>query len=105
MKKLVPILIILFVFASCQTRVVTIQNPIQANSVELYQKYTIQTNDAKIVKMEVLKQDQDKIYGKLKNGEELTINKSDIREMKKLDLFSSIAIGVAALAAVVFVPI
>lgn len=105
MKKLVPILMILFVFASCQTRVVSVQNPIQANSVELYQKYTIQTNDAKIVKMEVLKQDQVKIYGKLKNGEEVIINKSDIREMKKLDLFSSIAIGVAALAAVIFVPI
>lgn len=105
MKKLVPILMILFVFASCQTRVVSVQNPIQANSVELYQKYTIQTNDAKIVKMEVLRQDQDKIYGKLKNGEEHIINKSDIRDMKKLDLFSSIAIGVAALAAVIFVPI
>jgi uncharacterized protein involved in tellurium resistance len=55
--------------------------------------------------MEVLKVDDDKIYGKLKSGEEVVINKSDVREAKKLDLFSSIAIALAAIAAVIFVPI
>lgn len=91
--------------SSCQTRVVSTQKPLQNNSLELYQKYTIQTNDAKVIKLEVLKLDDDKIYGKLKSGEDVVINKSDVREAKKLDLFSSVAIAVAAIAAVIFVPI
>lgn len=91
--------------SSCQTRVVSTQKPLQNNSLELYQKYTIQTNDAKVIKLEVLKLDDDKIYGKLKSGEDVVINKSDVREAKKLDLFSSVAIAFAAIAAVIFVPI
>lgn len=90
---------------SCQTRVVSQLRPMQSNSIELYQKYTIQTNDAKVVKMEVLKQDDTQIWGKTKTGEEVVINKADIREVKKVDLLSTIAIGVAAVAAVIFVPI
>lgn len=105
MKNVLSILVFLFLVTSCQTRVVSIQKPIQNNSLELYQKYTIQTQDAKVIKMEVLKVDDDKIYGKLKSGEEVVINKSDVREAKKIDLFSSIAIALAAIAAVIFVPI
>ena len=105
MKNVLSIFVCLFLVTSCQTRVVSIQKPIQNNSLELYQKYTIQTQDAKVIKMEVLKVDDDKIYGKLKSGEEVVINKSDVREAKKLDLFSSIAIALAAIAAVIFVPI
>ena len=105
MKNVLSIFVCLFLVTSCQTRVVSIQKPIQNNSLELYQKYTIQTQDAKVIKMEVLKVDDDKIYGKLKSGEEVVINKSDVREAKKLDVFSSIAIALAAIAAVIFVPI
>ncbi len=105
MKNIISIFVVLFLLTSCQTRVVSTQKPIQNNSLDLYQKYTIQTNDAKIIKLEVLKVDDNKIYGKLKSGEEVIINKSDVREAKKLDLFSSIAIALAAIAAVIFVPI
>ncbi|QOW11004.1 hypothetical protein Q73A0000_11860 [Kaistella flava (ex Peng et al. 2021)] len=77
----------------------------KSNSLELYHKYTIQTNDAKVVKLEVLKLDDENIYGKLKSGEDVVINKSDVREVKKPDVFSSVIIGLAAVAAVVFVPI
>ncbi len=56
-------------------------------------------------RVEVLKQDAEKVYAKNKKGEEVIINKSDIREVKKLDLFSSVIIGLAAVAAVIFVPI
>ena len=73
--------------------------------MELYQRYTIQTSDATEIKMQLLKQDEDKIIGKNKKGEEIVINKSDIREVKKLDLFASIGIAIAAIAAVIFVPI
>lgn len=107
MKKFFSIFILLLILSatSCQTRVVSQQKPIQANSLELYEKYTIITNDAKGYKLEVLKQDDGKIYGKTKHGEDVVINKSEVREIKKLDLLSSVGIGLAALAAVIFVPI
>ena len=63
------------------------------------------TNTPAEYKVQILRQDAEKIYTKNKKGEEITINKSDIREVKKVDLFSSIAIAVAAIAAVIFVPI
>ncbi|WP_367174823.1 bacteriophage spanin2 family protein [uncultured Chryseobacterium sp.] len=107
MKKLFPIfiLVLLLSITSCQTRVVSVQKPMKDNSLELYQKYTIQTNDAKITKMQVLKVDEQNIYGKTKTGESVTINRVDVREVKKLELLPSIAIGVAAIAAVIIVPI
>ena len=77
----------------------------QKNSLELYQKYTFQTNDGKLTKMEVLKQDDTQIYGKTKTGEDVVIAKADVREARKLDVFSSIVVGLAAVAAVIFVPI
>lgn len=105
MKRILPYIILSFFLFSCQSRVVSVQKPLQANSLELYQKYTITTNTPEIYKVQVLKQDSDKIYAKNKKGEDIIINKSDIREVKKLDLFSSIAIVLAAVAAVIFVPI
>lgn len=107
MKKLfsIFILILLLSVTSCQTIVVSVQKPMKDNSLELYQKYTIQTNDAKITKMEVLKVDDQNIYGKTKTGESVTINRAEVREIKKLELIPSIAIAVAAVTAVIFVPI
>lgn len=107
MKKYFSIftLLIILTATSCQTRVVSQQKPIQKNSLELYQKYTFQTNDGKLTKMEVLKQDDSQIYGKTKTGEDVVIAKADVREARKLDVFSSIVVGLAAVAAVIFVPI
>ena len=107
MKKYFSIftLLIIITATSCQTRVVSQQKPIQKNSLELYQKYTFQTNDGKLTKMEVLKQDDSQIYGKTKTGEDVVIAKADVREARKLDVFSSIVVGLAAVAAVIFVPI
>ena len=107
MKKYFSIvtLLIILTATSCQTRVVSQQKPMQKNSLELYQKYTFQTNDGKLTKMEVLKQDDTQIYGKTKTGEDIVIAKADVREARKLDVFSSIVLGLAAVAAVIFVPI
>ena len=105
MKNIFAVVFFLVMLTACQTRVVSIQKPMQNNSFELYQKYTVQMNDAKVIKLEVLKVDDENIYGKLKSGEDIVIKKSDVREAKKLDLFSSVAIAVAAIAAVIFVPI
>lgn len=105
MKNILTLCLFLLILGSCQTRVVSSQKPMHNNSLELYHKYTIQTNDAKIIKIEVLRVDDSKIYGKTKSGEEVVINKSDVREAKKLDVVSSIFIALAAIAAVIFVPI
>ncbi|HAI81198.1 MAG TPA: hypothetical protein DCL65_09240 [Chryseobacterium sp.] len=107
MKKYFSIFTLLVILSvtSCQTRVVSQQKPMQKNSLELYQKYTFQTNDGKLTKMEVLKQDDTQIYGKTKTGEDIVIAKADVREARKLDVFSSIVVGLAAVAAVIFVPI
>ncbi|HAP95071.1 MAG TPA: hypothetical protein DCP54_04825, partial [Chryseobacterium sp.] len=67
--------------------------------------YSIQTKDAKTQKIEVLKVDATKIYGKNKAGEMVEIERSEVREIKKPDILSSVIIGAAALAAVIFIPI
>ena len=107
MRKFAPIFALLMIFTllSCQVSVVNQQKPIQNNSLELYQKYTFQTQDAKVIKMEVLKQDNENIYGKTKTGEDVVISKNNVREAKKVDVFASVAIGLVAIAAVIFVPI
>ena len=107
MNKYISILTIfvILILTSCHSRVVSLQKPMQKNSLELYQKYTVQNNDGTMVKMELLRQDDTHIYGKTNKGEDIVIAKYDIREVKKLDVFSSILIGLAAVAAVIFVPI
>jgi hypothetical protein len=45
------------------------------------------------------------VYGKNNDDEQIVINASEIREVKKTDLFSSVAVALAAVAAVIFVPI
>ncbi|MNT96198.1 hypothetical protein D3C72_2382330 [compost metagenome] len=77
----------------------------QDNSLDLYKTYTIQTKDAKSQKIEVLKVDATKIYGKNKASEMVEIEKSEVREIKKPDYLISAIIAIAAIAAVIFVPI
>lgn len=107
MRKFAPIFAILMIFMllSCHVSVVNQQKPMQNNSLELYEKYTFQTQDAKVIKMKVLKQDNENIYGKTKAGEDVVLSKINVREAKKVDIVASVAIGLAALAAVIFVPI
>ncbi len=96
---------VFFLMVSCKTTVVSPSKPMQDNTLELYKKYTIQTQDAKTQKLEVLKVDDTKIYGKNNAGEMVEINKSEVREIKKPDVLTSLIIAVAAVAAVIFVPI
>lgn len=94
-----------FMLASCTTRLVSPNKPLQDNSLDLYKTYTIQTKDAKSQKVEVLKIDATKIYGKNKAGEMVEIEKSEVREVKRPDFILSAVIAIAAIAAVVFIPI
>ena len=107
MKKFFLLLIILFSFSliSCHTRVVDAQKPMRDNSLELYQTYRIQKKDASFVKLEVVKVDSENIYGKTKTGAMQTIAKSDIYEIKKFDLLTSIAIGVAGVLGLILIPV
>jgi len=103
--KLLFILPILLLLASCQTRVATTSAPLRENTLELYQKYTIQTQDAKIQKITVLRQDAQKIYGKNKSGDEVVIDKSDVREVKKFNLLNSLLVGAGAIVAFILIPV
>jgi len=107
MKNLYSILIVSFVLvlASCQSRVVSVQKPFNKNSLELYKRYNFQLQDASNIKMQVLRVDAENVYGKNKDQEQIVIKASDIREVKKTDIFSSVAVALAAVAAVIFVPI
>lgn len=96
---------VFFIIASCQTRVVSPAKPMQDNSIKLYEKYSVQTKDAKIQKIQILKIDATKIYGKNKAGEMVEIEKNEVREIKKPDYLLSAIIALAAIAAVIFVPI
>ncbi|KFC24171.1 bacteriophage spanin2 family protein [Chryseobacterium sp. FH1] len=99
------VLSLFFILASCSTRVVSPNKPMKDNSLDLYKTYTIQTKDAKSQKVEVLKVDATKIYGKNRAGEMVEIEKSEVREIKKPDYLVSAIIAIAAIAAVVFIPI
>lgn len=98
-------IILLMSVVSCQTRIVDQQKPLHANTLELYHKYTIQTNDGKVQKINVLKQDDTNIYGQDKNGADVTISKNEVREIKKFDWISSVIIGAGAVAALIFIPV
>ncbi|MCD9854279.1 bacteriophage spanin2 family protein [Epilithonimonas sp. JDS] len=99
------ILSLFLILASCSTRLVSPNKPMQDNSIDLYKKYTIQTKDAKTQKVEIVKIDATKIYGKNKAGEMVEIEKSEVREIRKPDILASAVIALAAIAAVVFIPI
>jgi len=105
MKKYILLLMVLISFVSCQTRVVDQQKPLQNNTLELYHKYSVQTTDAKVTKLKVLKIDDDNIYGKNNQGEDITINKNDIREVKQFNWIASVGIAIVAVAALIFIPI
>lgn len=104
-KKILWVFAISVLVFSCQTRVVSPAKPLYDNNLDLYKKYTVQTKDAKIYKVEVVKIDATKIYGKTKTGEMIEIEKSEVREIRKPNILASIIIGLAAMAAVVFIPI
>lgn len=106
-KNIVRILVlsVFFILASCQTRVVSPNKPMYDNAIELYKEYTVQTKDAKSQKIEIIKIDAAKIYGKTKTGEMVEIEKSEVREIKKPNYLLSAVIAVAAIAAVIFIPI
>ncbi len=94
-----------FLMVSCKTTVVSPTKPMYDNTLELYKKYSIQTKDAKTQKLEVIKVDATKIYGKNKAGEMVEIERSEVRDIKKTDILTSIVIVAAAVAAVIFIPI
>lgn len=104
----VLVLSLFFVLASCTSRVVSPTRPLQDNSLTLYKTYTIQTKDAKSQKIEILKVDATKIYGKNKADQMVEIEKSDVREIKKPNVLTSILVAVFAIGgviAVIFIPV
>ena len=102
------VICLIFILASCTSRVVSPAKPLQDNSLTLYKTYTIQTKDAKSQKIEILKVDATKIYGKNKADQMVEIEKSEVREIKKTNVLTSILLALFAVGgviAVIFVPV
>jgi len=90
---------------SCKSIVSNPGKPLEDNSLELNQKYEVQDFTAKIHKIKITSIDNKNIYGISKKGETISIDKKQIREVKKVKVVSSIVVGILAIAAVIFVPI
>ena len=105
LKNSLLITLFLLVVASCQTRIVNPNQTMRDNTLELYQKYTIQTMDTKVQKVEVLRVDAENIYGKTKNNEDVIIKRSDVRDIKKFDLLGTIGVIAGAIAAFIIIPV
>ncbi len=90
---------------SCRSIVSNPGKPLKDNSLELNQKYEVQDFTAKIHKIKITSIDNKSIYGISKKGDFILIDKKQIREVKKVKVVSSIAVGIMAIAAVIFVPI
>jgi len=90
---------------SCKSIISNPGKPLKDHSLELHQKYEIQDFTAKVHKIKVTSIDSKNIYGISKKGDLISIDKKQIREVKKVKVVSSIAVGIMAIASVIFVPI
>lgn len=99
------VLLLCISLTSCKSIISNPGKPLKDNSLELDQKYEVQDFTAKIHKIKITSIDSKNIYGISKKGEEFSIDKKQIREVKKVKIISSIVVGIMAIAAVIFVPI
>ena len=90
---------------SCRSIVSNPGKPLKDNSLELNQKYEVQDFTAKIHKIKITSIDSRDIYGISKKGDFISIDKKQIREVKKVKVVSSIVVCIMAIAAVIFIPI
>ena len=104
-KRFFLSLSLILVLTSCQVQVMNQNKPLRDNTLELYQKYTVQTKDSKQYKMKILRIDGDTIYGKDQHGQDLSIAKKEIWTIKKMDWLASFGILAAAVAALLFIPV
>lgn len=99
------ILVICMSLTSCKSIISNPGMPLKDDSLELNHHYEIQDFTAKIHKIKITSIDSKNIYGISKKGDFISIDKKQIREVKKVKVVSSIAVGIMAIAAVIFVPI
>lgn len=92
-------------FTSCKSIIANPGKPLNENVLELNQKYEVQDFSAKVHHIKITSIDKGHIYGVSKSGDSISIDKKQIREVKKVKILSSIVVGVMAIAAVIFVPI
>lgn len=90
---------------SCKSIISNPDKPLDYNALELSQKYEIQDFKAKIHKIKITSIDDKSVYGISKKGDSITIDKKQIREVKKVKIVTSIVVGIVAIAAVIFIPI
>lgn len=90
---------------SCKSTIANPGKPLEDSDLKVNCRYEIQDYKAKIHHIRIICVDNEKVYGISKNGEMVTLDKKQIRQVKRIKVFSSIVVGVIAISAVIFVPI
>ena len=90
---------------SCKTTIANPGKPLEDSDLKINSRYEIQDYKAKIHYIRIISIDKNNVYGISKNGKMVTIEKKQIRQVKRIKVFSSIVVGGLAIATVIFVPI
>lgn len=103
-RKAALVLIMTTLF-SCKSVIVSQPTKPNFEKVELNNKYEFHLTDSSKSMYTVTRIDENSIFIKDKNGMEKEILKTDVREIKKIKVGSSILLAIVSIAAVIFVPI
>jgi hypothetical protein len=90
---------------SCKSIVANQGKQLNDSSLVLNEEYEIQDYNAEVHKLKINCIDNNNIYGITKKGDVISIDKKEIREVKKVKIGSSIIVGILAIAAIILVPI
>lgn len=90
---------------SCRSTISNPGKPLEDSDLKIKSRYEIQDYNAKIHYIRIISVDSNNVYGISKKGEMVTLDKKQIRQGKRIKVFSSIVLGVLAIATVIFVPI
>lgn len=94
----------LLILTSCTTRVVSAEKPYSDDKISVGKTYTFITNNHKKEPLNVTKIDSEKIYGKDYNGKEVSIEKSELLEIKKNKTLATIGIAAGVVLLALFIP-
>ncbi len=107
MKKYIKFLYlaIAVMLTSCKTIIANPGKPLEDIDLKINSRYEIQDYKAKIHHIRIISIDKNNVYGISEKREMVTLDKKQIRQVKRIKVCSSIVVGVLAIATVIFVPI
>ncbi|MGC4130483.1 MAG: bacteriophage spanin2 family protein [Bergeyella sp.] len=98
------LLILCISLSSCKAIIANPGKPLKDDALKLNQWYEIQDYDAKIHNIKIMSVDDKSVAGISRKGDTISINKKQIREVKKVKIASSIVVGILAITPFIFSP-